>query len=100
MHKKHNFDHHGLKLKEIQRIDGQNWVIVKKIFQRKVQKCFNMLQNSGDIHQEKTLGIELYLKICADYIEIFLSLGESTLRWLSFDGFESLFKVLFSVVTN
>jgi len=31
-----------------------------------------MLQSCGDTHQEKTLGIELYLKICAYYINIFL----------------------------
>jgi phage protein U len=43
MYNKYTFDHHGLKLKEIQRTNGQNWALVQRIFQRKVQKCFNML---------------------------------------------------------
>jgi hypothetical protein len=58
-------------------------------------RCSNMLQTSGDTHQERTCGIESYLKICADYIELFLSLGESTLGWVSFNGLKSFFKILF-----
>jgi hypothetical protein len=32
------------------------------------------MQTSGDTHQEKILGTKLYLKTCAYYIEIFMSL--------------------------
>lgn len=74
MYNKYTFDQHGLNLGDIQRTNKQNWASIQKICQRKVQNCLNMLQTNGDTHHESILGTKLYLKICVDYIEIFMSL--------------------------
>ncbi len=74
MYNKHTFDQHGLKLGDIQRTNKQNWASIQRICQRKVQNCLNMLQTNGNSHHESILGTKFYLKICVDYIEIFMSL--------------------------
>ncbi len=74
IYNKYIFDQHGLKLGDRQRTNKQNWASIQKICQRKVQNCLNMLQTNGDIHHESMLGTKLYLEICVDYIEIFMSL--------------------------
>jgi multidrug efflux pump subunit AcrB len=87
MYNKYTFDQHNLKLEDTQK--------TQRICQRKVQKCLNMLQINGNIHQERNLGIELYLAICVDYIEIFLSLIldlQSIIIMISIMSFLSTFR--------
>jgi hypothetical protein len=72
VYNKYTFDQHGLQLGDIQRIDKHNWASSQKICRLKFYNYLKLLQSCGDTHQEKTLGTELYLKICAYYINIFL----------------------------
>ena len=64
-------DSHKLKIEDIERIDHQNWGSSQFIYSRHVQRLLKeMRSTSGRI--ERTLGIETYLAIVADYIEFFL----------------------------
>jgi hypothetical protein len=40
---------------------------------KKTRDCLRRLCLLDDVHQERTLGTEMYLQICSDYIDIFLS---------------------------
>jgi hypothetical protein len=73
VYQKFSFDDHGLKLKDIQRTDRQNWARAQRICAQKARNCLRELRVVRDNHQERTLGTETYLQICADYIDIFLS---------------------------
>jgi hypothetical protein len=39
----------------------------------KVRDCLRNLRLAPDVHQERTLATELYLEVCASYIDVFLS---------------------------
>ena len=77
VYQKFVLDQHGLRKDDIQRTDRQNWASAQRICAEKARNCLRDLRNSRDAHQERTLGTELYLGICADYISIFLSLSLS-----------------------
>jgi hypothetical protein len=62
-----------LKLKDLQRTDRQNWASAQRICQRKLRQCLHDLRISVDVHSERTLGTEMYLEICSDYIDMFCS---------------------------
>jgi hypothetical protein len=67
------FDEHGLKLEDVKRQDRQNWASAQRICQEKTRECLRKLRLTSDVHQERTLGTEIYLQICGDYIDMFLS---------------------------
>ena len=71
LYNKYTFDQHGLKLEDVQRKDCQNWASVQRICQRKMQDCLAAMRSSPKAHREHILGTEMYLRICADYIDIF-----------------------------
>jgi hypothetical protein len=73
VYNKFNFDEHGLKLEDVKCQDRQNWGSAQRICQQKTRDCLKRLRMAPDVHQERTLGTEMYLQICADYIDIFLS---------------------------
>ena len=63
---------HKLKIKDIKSIDSQNLGSSQCIASRHVKRCLKEMRiTSGRI--ERTPGIESYLAIIADYIDIFLS---------------------------
>ena len=66
-------DEHGLLQEDYDRKDRQNWASAQRLCSEKVRNCLHSLRVSSDLHRERTLGIEMYLEICADYIDIFLS---------------------------
>ena len=66
-------DEHGLLQEDYDRKDRQNWASAQRLCSQKVRDCLRSLRLSTDLHRERTLGTELYLEICADYIDIFLS---------------------------
>lgn len=66
-------DQHGLKLEDTTRKDRQNWASAQRICQLRTRNCLALLQTSKEVHQERTLGKELYLEVCGNYIDIFLS---------------------------
>jgi hypothetical protein len=53
--------------------DRQNWASAQRICAQKTRACLRELQIGQETHQERTLGTEMYLKICVDYVDIFLS---------------------------
>jgi hypothetical protein len=67
------FDEHGLKLKDIQHRDCQNWASAQWICALKARNCLRELKAIRDTHWERTLGTDTYFQILADYIDIFLS---------------------------
>ena len=73
VYNKFNYDQHGLKLEDINRKDRQNWASAQRICQKKTRDCLAELRMSKEVHQERTLGTELYLEVCSNYIDIFLS---------------------------
>jgi hypothetical protein len=68
-----SYDDHGLALEDIQRSDRQNWASAQRLCSAKTRHCLRELREAQDVHRERTLGTEMYLQICADYIDIFLS---------------------------
>lgn len=73
LYNKYTFDDHGLKLEDVQRKDRQNWASAQRMCQRKTQQCLARMRNSGEAHRERTLGTEMYLQVCGDYIDMFAS---------------------------
>ena len=73
IYNKYTFDEHGLKLEDVKRKDRQNWASAQRVCQRKTQECLATTRNSHEAHRERTLGTEMYLQICGDYINIFAS---------------------------
>jgi hypothetical protein len=69
------YDQHGLKQEDIKFTDKQNWASAQRICQVKERKYLQQLKLAPDVHQEKTLANEMYLEICRDYIDIFLSVS-------------------------
>ena len=70
-------DEHGLRKEDVQCTGRQNWASAQRICAQKARTCLHELRSGRDAHQQRTLGIELYLEICADYISIFLSVSLS-----------------------
>ena len=70
---KFTIDEHGLKLEDVNRTDRQNWASAQRLCQSKARCCLQKLRTSNEVHKERTLGTEMYLNICADYIDIFAS---------------------------
>ena len=68
-------DEHGLCKEDVERTDRQNWASAQRICAKKARTCLHELRSGRDAHQERTLGTQLYLEICADYIDIFLSVS-------------------------
>ena len=66
-------DEHGLLQEDFDRKDRQNWASAQRLCSQKVRDCLRNLRLTKDVHRERTLGTEVYLEICADYIDIFLS---------------------------
>lgn len=64
---------HGLCWDDVNRTDRQNWAGPQRIASRRVQDCLSDLHDRRDVHHERALGTQLYLEICADYIDIFFS---------------------------
>ena len=73
VYNKYTFDKHGLRQEDIHRVDCQNWTSAQYLCQVKVRQCLADLHCSGDTHQEWILRTEMYLQICANYFDIFLS---------------------------
>lgn len=69
----YRFDEHGLNWDDVNRSDRQNWAGPQRIASRKVQACLKDLHERIDVRHERSLGTEVYLCICADYIDIFFS---------------------------
>lgn len=64
------------------RTDRQNWASALKICASKARTCLQMLRTMRYAHQERTLGMEMYLQIFADYIDIFLSVSLTLREWV------------------
>jgi hypothetical protein len=75
MYNKFSFDEHGLRLEDVNRTDMQNWAIAQRICAAKTRSYLRELRVSRQLNQERTLDTEMYLQICSDYIDIFLSLS-------------------------
>lgn len=72
---KYVYDQHGLHMEDIQRTDHHNWAFAQCICHRKVQNYLKQLCWSFDTHCEHTIGTKVYLQVCANYIDIFLSIS-------------------------
>lgn len=66
-------DEHGLNREDILRTDRQNWASGQRLCSRKVANCLQMLRERQDTRIERTLGTEIYITICADYLDIFMN---------------------------
>jgi len=75
VYQKFGIDQHGLRKEDVEGTDRQNWASAQRICAKKARTCLQELRTCRDAHQERTLGIELYLSICVDYIDIFLSVS-------------------------
>ena len=75
VYQKFTADDHGLKLEDVKRIDRQDWASAQRLCATQTMNCLKMLRESKDVHQERTLGTEMYLEMCASYIDIFCSLS-------------------------
>lgn len=53
--------------------ERQNWALAQRMCQQKVRNCLKSLIECVHCHDERALGIELYLQICSNYSDIFLS---------------------------
>jgi hypothetical protein len=73
VYNKYSVDDHGLKLEDVTRDDRQNWGSAQRIFQEKARMSLQLLRTVDTLHQEWTLGTEVYLEVCANYIDIFCS---------------------------
>jgi hypothetical protein len=73
VYNKYSIDDHGLKLEDVTKTDRQNWGSVQRICQEKAPMCLEFLRIAGTLHQERTLGMEVYLEVCTNYIDIFCS---------------------------
>jgi hypothetical protein len=67
------FDEHGLRAEDVQQTDRQNWASAQRLCQLKVRNCLEKLRTCPEVHQERCLGTLMYLEICSNYIDIFLS---------------------------
>jgi hypothetical protein len=72
VHNKFTFDQHGLRDEDVSHPDRQNWASIQRICATKTRFCLRELRLAQDTHQERTLGTEMYLQICGDYIDCFL----------------------------
>lgn len=70
---RYTFDEHGLLQEDYERNDRQNWASAQRLCSTKVRDCLRRLRSAEDVHMERTVATEMYLEICADYIDIFLS---------------------------
>jgi hypothetical protein len=70
---KFQLDEHGMYKEDYTRKDMQNWALAQRLCQKKTRDCLKRLHFLDDVHQERALGIEMYLQICSNYIDIFLS---------------------------
>jgi hypothetical protein len=70
---KFTFDQHSLRLEDVKTTDCQNWTSAQRLCGTKARACLRELRVATDTHRERNLGTEMYLQICADYIDIFLS---------------------------
>lgn len=75
VYNKYTFDQHGLRQEDVNRSDRQNWASAQRLCALKVRTCLKDIRVGRDTHQERTLGTEMYLQICADYVDIFLSVS-------------------------
>ena len=75
VYQRFGIDQHGLRKEDVERTNRQNWASAQRICAKKARTCLQELRTTRDAHQERTLGTELYLSICADYIDIFLSVS-------------------------
>ena len=66
------FDQHGLRLEDVKRMDRQNWASTQRLCRVKARASLWELRVATDTHRERTLGMEMYLQVCTDYIDIFL----------------------------
>ena len=64
---------HGLNHEDILRTDRQNWASAQRLCSPKVIQTLRLLRLRKDARVELTLGTELYMRICADYLDIFLN---------------------------
>jgi hypothetical protein len=72
VYKKFTFDQHGLRNEDVSCADRQNWASIQQICAAKTRSYLRELRLAQDTHQERTLGTEIYLQICGDYIDCFL----------------------------
>jgi hypothetical protein len=75
VHNKFTFDEHGLWDEDVSRADHQIWASTQRICAKKTRLCLRELRLAQDTHQERTLGTEMYLQICGNYIDYFLSVS-------------------------
>lgn len=54
-------------------MDMQDWALIQQIRQRKTHDCLPKPRTLPNAHQEGIFGIELYVDICGDYMDIFMS---------------------------
>lgn len=73
MYKLYTISEHGLNHEDLLRTDRQNWSSAQRLCNRKVVSCLEDMRVRGDGRLEMTLATEVYLSICADYIDIFLN---------------------------
>ena len=66
-------DEHGLLQEDYDKKDRQNWASAQRLCSQKVRDCLRSLRVSTDLHRERTLGTEMYLEVCTDYNDIFIS---------------------------
>ena len=72
IYNKSSYDKHGLKLEDTNRKDRQNWASAQRICQRKTPECLAQVRMAKEVYQERILGIEFYLEVCGNYIDMFL----------------------------
>ena len=51
------------------------WAFAQRTCQRKVQNYLKRLCLRFDMHFEWTQGLEVYLQVCTNYIDVFLSVS-------------------------
>src|SRR5450759_4435948 len=64
---------HKLNAEDTKRTDRQNWASAQRLSSRKVTSTLKKCRLRQDARVELTLGTEMYLTICGDYIDIFLN---------------------------
>lgn len=64
---------HGLKMEDVERRDRQNWAAAQRLCQSKVRTNLARMRAVDYPQRERTLGTELYLEICATFIDMFCS---------------------------
>jgi hypothetical protein len=66
-------DKHGLKWDDVNRTDRQNWAGPQRIASKRVQGCLQDMWQRMDVRHDRSLGTQLYLEVCGDYIDVFFS---------------------------